>query len=111
MSSENTSPSLGEQEFSDVQPLCVPLVFSPSSVCVSARDASQAHFFCVRSQRYRSTFSSAVAICQPWFYRRLVAYGFVGLSEGAYGGRCDWWPNPPRILTLEPLRSAAGEPN
>jgi hypothetical protein len=24
--------------------------------------------------------------CQPWFYLRLVAYGFVGLSEGAYGG-------------------------
>src|SRR5271163_4732169 len=23
---------------------------------------------------------------QPWFYLRLVAYGFVGLSEGAYGG-------------------------
>lgn len=21
--------------------------------------------------------------CQPWFYLRLVAYGFVGLSEGA----------------------------
>src|SRR5712692_4843709 len=21
-----------------------------------------------------------------WFYRRLEAYGFVGLSEGAYGG-------------------------
>ncbi len=27
-----------------------------------------------------------VGICQPWFYLRLVAYGFVGLSEGAYGG-------------------------
>jgi len=24
--------------------------------------------------------------CQPWFYLRLKAYGFVGLSEGAYGG-------------------------
>ena len=22
-------------------------------------------------------------MCQPWFYRRLEAYGFVGLSEGA----------------------------
>ncbi len=22
---------------------------------------------------------------QPWFYRRLMAYGFVGFSEGAYG--------------------------
>jgi len=21
--------------------------------------------------------------CQPWFYRRLVAYSFVGLCEGA----------------------------
>src|SRR5260370_41584082 len=29
MSSENTSSSLGEQEFSDVQPLCVSLVFCP----------------------------------------------------------------------------------
>jgi hypothetical protein len=24
--------------------------------------------------------------CQPWFYLRLVAYGFFGLSEEAYGG-------------------------
>jgi hypothetical protein len=24
--------------------------------------------------------------CQPWFYLRLKAYGFIGLSEGAYGG-------------------------
>jgi hypothetical protein len=24
--------------------------------------------------------------CQPWFYLRLKAYSFVGLSEGAYGG-------------------------
>ncbi len=30
--------------------------------------------------------SSGLAVCQPWFYLRLVAYGFVGLSEGAYGG-------------------------
>src|SRR5256885_1272744 len=30
--------------------------------------------------------SSVAAMCQPWFYRRLEAYGFVGLSEGAYGG-------------------------
>jgi hypothetical protein len=21
--------------------------------------------------------------CQPWFYRRLIAYSFLGLSEGA----------------------------
>ena len=32
--------------------------------------------------------------CQPWFYRRLEAYRFVGLSEGAYGGRRDCLPNP-----------------
>jgi hypothetical protein len=25
-------------------------------------------------------------VCQPWFYLRLEAYCFVGLSEGAYGG-------------------------
>lgn len=28
---------------------------------------------------------SQAAWCQPWFYLRLVAYSFVGLSEGAYG--------------------------
>jgi len=25
-------------------------------------------------------------LCQPWFYLRLEAYCFFGLSEGAYGG-------------------------
>ncbi len=30
--------------------------------------------------------SRVVAMRQPWFYLRLEAYGFVGLSEGAYGG-------------------------
>ena len=25
--------------------------------------------------------------CQPWFYLRLKAYSFLGLSEGAYGPR------------------------
>ncbi len=48
--------------------------------------------------------------CQPWFYLRLVAYGFVGLSEGAYGGP-ETSPlegvglTRRRILTLEPERS------
>ena len=23
--------------------------------------------------------------CQPWFYLRLKAYGYIGLSEGEYG--------------------------
>ncbi len=31
-------------------------------------------------------FKQRAGTCQPWFYLRLVAYGFVGLSEGAYGG-------------------------
>ena len=34
-------------------------------------------FFCACKQR--------IGNCQPWFYLRLVAYGFFGLSEGAYG--------------------------
>lgn len=27
--------------------------------------------------------ATRVGMCQPWFYRRLEAYGFVGLSKGA----------------------------
>src|SRR5213080_4552464 len=27
--------------------------------------------------------------CQPWFYRRLEAYGFVGLCEGGLGSHRD----------------------
>ena len=27
--------------------------------------------------------SVVVQLCQPWFYLRLVVYGFIGLSEGA----------------------------
>jgi len=54
--------------------------------------------------------NSVLANCQPWFYLRLVAYGFVGLSEGAYGGH-ETSPLERRglsrrkILTLEPERS------
>jgi len=29
--------------------------------------------------------SSGWLMCQPWFYLRLAAYSFLGLSEGAYG--------------------------
>jgi hypothetical protein len=29
--------------------------------------------------------SSVVALGQPWFYLRLEAYRFIGLSEEAYG--------------------------
>ena len=31
----------------------------------------------------RNLASVPVVRCQPWFYLRLVAYGFIGLSEGA----------------------------
>jgi hypothetical protein len=31
----------------------------------------------------RSGCTVPVVRCQPWFYLRLVAYGFIGLSEGA----------------------------
>jgi hypothetical protein len=33
------------------------------------------------------------ARCQPWFYLRLMAYGFFGLSERALGGE----KKPPSI--------------
>jgi hypothetical protein len=55
-------------------------------------------------------FKQRAGNCQPWFYLRLVAYGFVGLSEGAYGGP-ETSPlegvglTRRRILTLEPERS------
>jgi hypothetical protein len=37
-------------------------------------------------QRLFLRFQAAGGNCQPWFYLRLVAYGFFGLSEEAYGG-------------------------
>jgi hypothetical protein len=51
--------------------------------------------------------SSGLAVCQPWFYLRLVAYGFVGLSEGHTVALETDRLNPSRILTLEPERSVA----
>jgi hypothetical protein len=36
--------------------------------------------------RPHCAFQQRAGNCQPWFYLRLVAYGFLGLSEGAYGG-------------------------
>jgi hypothetical protein len=62
-------------------------------VVLAFLDASVLRVAC----RVEAPASSAVAICQPWFYRRLVAYGFVGLCEGAYGGTRDLalnaWPS------------------
>ena len=61
--------------------------------------------------RFRTQTSRAVVRCQPWFYRRLVAYSFFWLSEGAYGlsrdSECS--KHPLRLtrywmLTLEPKR-------
>ena len=38
--------------------------------------------------------SSVVAFGQPWFYLRLEAYRFIGLSEEAYGRSGDSRPEP-----------------
>jgi len=59
--------------------------------------------------------SSVVAFGQPWFYLRLEAYRFIGLSEEAYGRSRDSRPEPHfRILILEPVarswRRNAGHP-
>jgi hypothetical protein len=48
--------------------------------------------------------SGVVAFGQPWFYLRLGAYRFIGLSEEAYGRSRDSRPEPHfRILILEPV--------
>ena len=41
---------------------------------------------CVDSERFLKREQArwdALNVCQPWFYLRLVAYGFFRLSEGA----------------------------
>ncbi len=71
--------------------------FLASSPCIFVRLPFAVAWFSSSSTRDPSSFTlrsfrpglrpSQAAWCQPWFYLRLVAYGFVGLSEGAYGAR------------------------
>src|SRR6266699_2923453 len=83
MSRENTSPlphGDGEGRCLTSSP-CAALLWS-----VALRDIP-VHQLLRSSCRAGAPASSVAAMCQPWFYRRLVAYGFVGLSEGAYVAR------------------------
>src|SRR5439155_10277451 len=81
MSRENTSPlphGDGEGRCLTSSP-CAALLWS-----VALRGIP-VHQLLRSSCRAGAPASSVAAMCQPWFYRRLEAYGFVGLSEGAYG--------------------------
>ena len=60
-------------------------MLSAAGAGMDARD-SLAYGLCRRRAVAAPVKRSDGAKCQPGFYRRLVAYGFVGLSEGAYGG-------------------------
>ena len=61
-------------------------VLSWRVVRVTLQVGIQVHPLCILRAVAERLQASVVAMCQPWFYRRLEAYGFVGLSEGAYGG-------------------------
>jgi hypothetical protein len=50
----------------------------------------QIHFSVVTTPSACDANKQVVAMCQPWFYLRLVAYSFFWLSEGAYGLSRDW---------------------
>src|SRR5258708_13886293 len=78
--------SAGGRTFSDIQPLLAAAIhfarawFSFSlpweGLGVIFIRVVPCGFFCACKQR--------VGNCQPWFYLRLVAYAFFGLSEEAY---------------------------
>ena len=79
---ENTSPTTGRRSS---------LTSSPSALgdtfCCDT-DLTSSPFgmaFCDATTPIglRNLASVPVVRCQPWFYLRLVAYGFIGLSEGA----------------------------
>src|SRR5437016_10432396 len=104
MSRENTSPlphGDGEGRCLTSSP-CAALLWS-----VALRGIP-VHQLLRSSCRAGAPASSVAAMCQPWFYRRLEAYGFVGLSEGHTVARETHCLTRPGILTLEPVRSAAG---
>ena len=42
-----------------------------------------AYMRCDDGNRFAKLSKRSGCTCQPWFYLRLVAYGFIGLSEGA----------------------------
>src|SRR5271168_2096481 len=85
---KHSSPTAPGMNFSGIQPLlAAPPHFARSRFCFSllwkvfgviSNRVLPCGIFCACKQR--------VGSCQPWFYLRLVAYGFFGLSEGAYGG-------------------------
>jgi hypothetical protein len=81
---KHLSPTAPWRSFSDIQPLsAVSTLFARARFCFSllwevlgviSNRVLLYGFFCASKQR--------VGGCQPWFYLRLVAYGFLGLSEG-----------------------------
>ena len=88
MSRKNTSPDPPGED-----------IFLTSSPCWQPQYTFRGHGFvfhlCGRFsasysfaffQRLLLRLQAAGGNCQPWFYLRLVAYGFFGLSEEAYGG-------------------------
>src|SRR5881275_3500114 len=85
MSRENTSPlphGDGEGRCLTSSP-CAALLWS-----VALRGIP-VHQLLRSSCRAGAPASSVAAMCQPWFYRRLEAYGFVGLCEGGLGSHRD----------------------
>jgi hypothetical protein len=81
MSRENTS-SLSHGDGEDSCLASSPVRGSVLERCVLR--GIPVHQWLCSSCRAGAPASRVAAMCQPWFCRRLEAYGFVGLSEGAY---------------------------
>jgi hypothetical protein len=85
---EHFTPCAGEGGFFDIQPP----VCASTTVCVEVLGATvcvggfHSHEFVRCSMQLLCACKQRGGSCQPWFYLRLEAYCFVGLSEGAYGG-------------------------
>ena len=88
MSSKNTSPDLpGEGFFLTSSPCWQRQYTSPGRGFLSRiRRRLSASYSFAFFRRHLLRLQAAGGNCQPWFYLRLVAYGFLGLSEEAYGG-------------------------
>ncbi|MGA9671704.1 MAG: hypothetical protein WBQ94_21010, partial [Terracidiphilus sp.] len=86
MSSKNTSPDLpGEGIFLTSSPCWQQQYTLLGRGFLSfVRGRFSASYSFAFFQRLLLRLQAAGGNCQPWFYLRLVAYGFLGLSEEAY---------------------------
>src|SRR5271166_3171567 len=88
MSRKNTLPDLpGEELFLTSSPCWQPKYTLPGHGFLSHfRGRFSASYSFAFFRRHSGRLQAAGGNCQPWFYLRLVAYGFFGLSEEACGG-------------------------